>query len=63
MGESLGCAISITTGDLRMDVAFAIILVPVALGLSLFGLVVLVERLPIAWHVSEREPLAARVQG
>jgi NitT/TauT family transport system permease protein len=54
----LGYYIQIATGDLRMDLAFAIILMLAALGLALFGLVVLVEKLLTPWHVSQR--VAAR---
>ena len=56
----LGYYIQIATGDLRMDLAFAIILVLAALGLGLFGLVVLVERWLVPWHVSQRIPLRGR---
>ena len=42
------------TGDLRMDLAFAIIIMLAALGLLLFWLVVLAERWLIPWHVSQR---------
>lgn len=59
IATSLGYYIQIATGDLRMDLAFAIILVLAALGLALFGLVVLVERLLIPWHVSQRVPPGA----
>lgn len=50
----LGYYIQIATGDLRMDLAFAIILVLAALGLALFGGVVWLERRLIPWHVSQR---------
>jgi NitT/TauT family transport system permease protein len=50
----LGYFIQIATGDLRMDIAFAIILVLATLGLALFLAVVLVERTLIPWHVSQR---------
>lgn len=59
----LGYYIQIATGDLRMDLAFAIILVLAALGLALFGLVVLVERLLIPWHVSQRLRPGSRAEG
>lgn len=59
----LGYYIQIATGDLRMDLAFAIILVLAALGLTLFGLVVLVERLLIPWHVSQRLAPGTRAPG
>jgi NitT/TauT family transport system permease protein len=50
----LGYYIQIATGDLRMDLAFAIIMVLAGLGLALFGAVVWLERLLIPWHVSQR---------
>jgi NitT/TauT family transport system permease protein len=37
-----------------MDIAFAIIIMLAALGLLLFWLVVVAERLIIPWHVSQR---------
>lgn len=55
----LGYRIQIASGDLRMDIAFAIIIVLAAVGLALFGLVVLVERTLIPWHVSQRAAPAA----
>jgi ABC-type nitrate/sulfonate/bicarbonate transport system substrate-binding protein len=56
----LGYYIQIATGDLRMDLAFAIIVVLALLGLALFGSVVLVERLLIPWHISQRAPPQGR---
>lgn len=56
----LGYYIQIATGDLRMDLAFAIIIVLALLGLALFGTIVLVERLLIPWHISQRVPLQGR---
>jgi NitT/TauT family transport system permease protein len=53
----LGYYIQIATGDLRMDLAFAIIIMLAALGLALFGTVVLVEKLLIPWHISQRGPV------
>ena len=50
----LGYYIQIATGDLRMDIAFAIIITLAALGLALFWAVVLVERALIPWHISQR---------
>lgn len=55
----LGYYIQIATGDLRMDLAFAIIIVLALLGLALFGAVALVERLLLPWHVSQRLPPTA----
>ena len=56
----LGYYIQIATGDLRMDLAFAIIIVLALLGLALFGVVALVERALIPWHISQRGPAANR---
>jgi NitT/TauT family transport system permease protein len=50
----LGYYIQIATGDLRMDLAFAVIAMLASIGLGLFGLVQLVERWQIPWHVSQR---------
>lgn len=52
----LGYYIQIATGDLRMDLAFAIIIVLALLGLALFGIVALIERWLIPWHISQRQP-------
>ena len=51
----LGYYIQIATGDLRMDLAFAIIIVLAALGLLLFWVVTLVERWLVPWHISQRQ--------
>jgi NitT/TauT family transport system permease protein len=53
----LGYYIQIATGDLRMDLAFAIIIMQAALGLALFGAVVLVEKMLIPRHISQRAPM------
>lgn len=50
----LGYYIQMASGDLRMDIAFAIIIMLALLGLGLFYIVVLVERRLIPWHVSQR---------
>ena len=50
----LGYQIQIASGNLRMDIAFAIIIMLAALGLLLFWFVVVAERLIIPWHVSQR---------
>jgi len=59
----LGYYIQIATGDLRMDLAFAIIIMLAALGLALFGAVVLLEKMLIPWHISQRAPLQGRARG
>lgn len=53
----LGYFIQIAVGDARMDLAFAVIVMLAALGLAIFGMVVLVERLLIPWHISQRAPV------
>lgn len=50
----LGYYIQIATGDLRMNLAFAIIIVLAALGMLLFKMVMIVERRMIPWHASQR---------
>ena len=52
--EGLGFYIQIVTGNMRPDLAFAGIFFLTLLGLSLFGLVTLAERLLIPWHISVR---------
>lgn len=53
----LGYYIQIATGQLRMDLAFAIIFMLAFLGLLLFYIVVFIERRIIPWHVSQRAPV------
>jgi NitT/TauT family transport system permease protein len=52
--QGLGFYIQITTGNMRPDLAFAGIFLLTGLGLCLFGLVTLAERLLIPWHISVR---------
>jgi NitT/TauT family transport system permease protein len=52
--QGLGFYISIQTGNQRPDLAFAGIFLLTLLGLALFGLVTLAERLVIPWHISQR---------
>jgi NitT/TauT family transport system permease protein len=52
--EGLGFYIQIVTGNMRPDLAFAGIFFLTLIGLSLFGLVTLAERLLIPWHISVR---------
>jgi len=52
--QGLGFYIQIVTGNMRPDLAFAGIFLLTLLGLSLFGLVTLCERLAIPWHISQR---------
>jgi NitT/TauT family transport system permease protein len=53
----LGYYIVIAHGDEHADLAFAVIFVLAALGLAIFGAVILAERWLIPWHVSQRVPL------
>ena len=52
--EGLGFYIQIVTGNMRPDLAFAGIFFLTLVGLCLFGLVTLAERLLIPWHISVR---------
>lgn len=52
--QGLGFYIQIVTGNMRPDLAFAGIFFLTLLGLSLFGVVTLAERLLIPWHISQR---------
>jgi NitT/TauT family transport system permease protein len=52
--EGLGFYIQIVTGNMRPDLAFAGIFFLTILGLAIFGLVTLAERLIIPWHISQR---------
>ncbi len=53
----LGYYIQIATGQLRMDLAYAIIFMLALLGLLLFYIVILLEKRIIPWHVSQRAPV------
>jgi NitT/TauT family transport system permease protein len=52
--QGLGFYIQITTGNMRPDLAFGGIFLLTFLGLTMFGLVTLAERLLIPWHISVR---------
>ena len=52
--QGLGFYIKIVTGNMRPDLAFAGIFLLTLLGLSIFGVVTLAERLLIPWHISVR---------
>ena len=52
--QGLGFYIQIVTGNMRPDLAFAGIFLLTILGLVLFGVVTLIERLVIPWHISVR---------
>lgn len=52
--EGLGFYIQIVTGNMRPDLAFAGIFFLTLIGLCLFGIVTLTEKLLIPWHISVR---------
>jgi NitT/TauT family transport system permease protein len=52
--QGLGFYIQISTGNMRADLAFAAIFLLALLGLGMFGLVTLAERLLIPWDISQR---------
>lgn len=52
--QGLGFYIQIVTGNMRPDLAFAGIFLLTILGLCIFGVVTLIERLVIPWHISVR---------
>ncbi len=52
--QGLGFYIQITTGNMRAELAFAGIFFLTALGLAVFGVITLTERLLIPWHISVR---------
>lgn len=52
--QGLGFYIQIVTGNMRPDLAFAGIFFLTLLGLTLFGVVSLAEKLVIPWHISVR---------
>lgn len=52
--QGLGFYIQIVTGNMRPDLAFAGIFLLTLLGLGMFGMVTLLERMMIPWHISQR---------
>jgi len=52
--QGLGFYIQITTGNMRPELAFAGIFFLTAIGLVLFGIITLAERILIPWHISVR---------
>jgi NitT/TauT family transport system permease protein len=52
--NGLGYLLLLYNGNLNTSMTFAVILVLSLLGLALYGVVALVERLAIPWHVSQR---------
>ena len=57
----LGYFIQMASGDMRMDLAFAIIVMLALLGLFLFYLVMYLERKMVPWHVSQRPGVSGLV--
>jgi NitT/TauT family transport system permease protein len=57
--RGLGYLLLVAGGDLRTSLLFATLVVLTAIGLVLYYLMVLAERLAIPWHVSRRGPLGA----
>jgi len=52
--QGLGFYIQIQTGNMRPDLAFAAIFLLTLLGLALFGVVTLIERVTIPWDIAQR---------
>ncbi|MGD8446705.1 MAG: ABC transporter permease [Desulfobacterales bacterium] len=57
----LGYYIQMASGDMKMDVAFAIIVMLAFLGLFLYYLVVFFEKILVPWHVSQRSSVSGLV--
>jgi len=57
--RGLGYLLLVAGGDLRTELLFATLIVLTAIGLVLYYLVMLLERLAIPWHISRRGPLGA----
>ena len=57
----LGYYIQMASGDMKMDVAFAIIVMLAFLGLFLYYLVVVFEKILVPWHVSQRPSVSGLV--
>jgi NitT/TauT family transport system permease protein len=57
----LGYYIQMASGDMKMDVAFAIIVMLAFLGLFLYYLVVVFEKILVPWHVSQRSSVSGLV--
>lgn len=53
--QGLGFYIQITTGNMRPELAFAGIFFLTGIGLVLFGIITLAEKLLIPWHISVRQ--------
>ncbi len=57
--QGLGYALHVAAGNLNTRLSFAIILVLGLIGVVLFVLVDVIERVVVPWHVSRRSELAA----
>jgi NitT/TauT family transport system permease protein len=57
--RGLGYLLLVAGGDLRTELLFATLIVLTGIGLVLYYLVTLIERIAIPWHVSRRGPLGA----
>jgi NitT/TauT family transport system permease protein len=57
--RGLGYLLLVAGGDLRTELLFATLIVLTAIGLVLYYLMALLERLAIPWHISRRGPLGA----
>jgi NitT/TauT family transport system permease protein len=61
--QGLGFLLLEYNGALDTTMTFAAIIVLSALGLALYGVVELIERFTIPWHVSHRQPVLHAVPG
>lgn len=50
----LGYYIQVASGDFRMDLAIACIIMLTALGLLLYGIILLLEKQVLYWHISQQ---------
>lgn len=57
----LGYYIQMASGDMKMELAFAIIVMLAFLGLFLYYLVVVFEKMLVPWHVSQRSSFSGMV--
>jgi NitT/TauT family transport system permease protein len=55
--RGLGYLLLVAGGDLRTELLFATLIVLTAIGLLLYQLMTLLERVAIPWHISRRGPL------
>lgn len=55
--RGLGYLLLVAGGDLRTELLFATLVVLTAIGLVLYYVMALLERLAIPWHISRRGPL------